>query len=220
MSVKKGGVPYRQTQFYENCEKRIFDGVGKYDIPQIEGIYDVGEIGKFIGWNYARSEKHPEDKAVHFFVDDYQFNRLWTNPNQYIDLLRRFQYVFSPDFSPYADFPKAVQVFNHFRKHWIAAYLQEHGVNVIPTVTWSYPPSYDFCFDGEPKESVVAVSSVGCMRSVDTKKMFMDGYNEMIARLNPSTIIFYGTVPDECKGNIIRIKSFQDERFSKAITEG
>lgn len=211
-----GSIPFRQTRFWENCEKRIFDGVGKYDIPEIQGMYDVDEISDFIGWNYALKEKHPEDKAVHFFVDDYQFNRLWTNPDAYLEKLRRFQYVFAPDFSPYADFPKAVQVFNHFRKHWIGAYLQENGVRVIPTVTWSYPPSYDFCFDGEPKNSVVAISSVGCMKSKQNKQMLIDGYNEMVKRLEPSCIIFYGTVPDECKGNIIRVKPFQD-KFKKAV---
>lgn len=211
-----GNIPFRQTRFWENCEKRIFDGAGKYDIPEIQGMYDIDEISDFIGWNYALKEKHPEDKAVHFFVDDYQFNRLWTNPDAYMEKLRRFQYVFTPDFSPYADFPKAVQVFNHFRKHWIGAYLQENGVRVIPTVTWSYPPSYDFCFDGEPKNSVVAISSVGCMKSKRNKQMLIDGYNEMVKRLEPSCIIFYGMVPDECTGNIIRVKPFQD-KFKKAV---
>lgn len=211
-----GNIPFRQTRFWENCEKRIYEGVGKYDIPEIQGMYDVDEISDFIGWNYALKEKHPEDKAVHFFVDDYQFNRLWTNPDAYLEKLRRFQYVFTPDFSPYADFPKAVQVFNHFRKHWIGAYLQENGVRVIPTVTWSYPPSYDFCFDGEPKNAVVAISSVGCMKSKRNKQMLIDGYNEMVKRLEPSCIIFYGNVPDECKGNIIRVKPFQD-KFKKAV---
>lgn len=211
-----GNIPFRQTRFWENCEKRIYEGVGKYDIPEIQGMYDVDDISDFIGWNYALKEKHPEDKAVHFFVDDYQFNRLWTNPDAYLEKLKRFQYVFTPDFSPYADFPKAVQVFNHFRKHWIGAYLQENGVRVIPTVTWSYPPSYDFCFDGEPKNSTVAISSVGCMKSKRNKQMLIDGYNEMVKRLEPSCIIFYGNVPDECKGNIIRVKPFQD-KFKKAV---
>lgn len=216
---KRGNILYRQTQFYENCEKPIFDGVGINDIPLIEGMYDIDEPEEFIGFNFAMGEKHPENKAVHFFIDDYQFNRLWTNPDRYLDILRRFKYVFSPDFSPYADFPRAVQVFNHFRKHWIGAYLQENGVKVIPTVTWSYESSWDFCFDGEPENSVVAISSVGCLKNERDRCMLIEGYCEMVRRLNPSCIIFYGTVPDECKGNIIRVKPFQD-KFKKAVCEG
>ena len=213
-------ITYRQTRFWENCEKRIFDGVGVNDIPLIEGIADVGEIeqNQFVGWNYARTCRNPADKVVHFFVDDYQFNRLWTCPDAYLNMLRKFKYVLSPDFSPYADFPRAVQVFNHFRKHWIGAYLQENGVNVIPTVTWSYEPSWDFCFDGEPENSVVAISSVGCMNSKKDRQMFVDGYAEMVRRLHPTTIIFYGQIPDECTGNIVRIKPFQ-EKFKKAVCE-
>lgn len=210
-----GSIPFRQTRFWENCEKRIYEGVGKYDIPEIQGMYDVDEISDFIGWNYALKEKHPEDKAVHFFVDDYQFNRLWTNPDAYLEKLKRFQYVFTPDFSPYADFPKAVQVFNHFRKHWIGAYLQENGVRVIPTVTWSYPPSYDFCFDGEPKNSVVAISSVGCMKSKRNKQMLIDGYNEMVKRLEPSCSSFMAWCRTNAKGHHSR-EPFQN-KFKNAV---
>lgn len=213
-------MPYRQTRFWENCEKRIYRGVGKYNIPVIYGLDDVGAIEdcRFIGWNYAKTCRDPSDKVVHFFVDDYQFNRLWTNPDAYITMLQKFRYVLAPDFSPYADFPFAVQVFNHFRKHWIGAYLQENGVNIIPTITWSYEPSWEFCFDGEPENSVVAISSVGCMNSKRNRKMFIDGYAEMVRRLNPSVIIFYGMIPEECRGNIIRIKPFQD-KFKKVVCD-
>ena len=37
----------------------------------------------------------------------------------------------------------------------------------------------------------------------------------MLKRLEPTQIIFYGKVPDECKGNIIHIKPFSD-KFNKA----
>lgn len=220
MSRKNDGILYRQKQFYENCEKRIFNGVGAYDTPEIYGMYEIDEIESFVSFNYAIKEKCPENKAVHFFIDDYQFNRVWNMPNRYLPILRKFKYVLSPDFSPYCDFPKSVQIFNHYRNHWIGAYLQENGVKVIPTITWSYPPSYDFCFDGEPTDSVVAISSVGCMKSKELRQMFLDGYNEMEKRLHPTTIIFYGIVPDECKGNIIRIKTYQDEHFAKAVCDG
>ena len=52
-------------------------------------------------------------------------------------MLREFRYVLSPDFSTYTEFPKAIQIYNHYRKHWVGAYLQEAGVNVIPTISLS-----------------------------------------------------------------------------------
>ena len=136
---------------------------------------------------------------------------MWNDPDRYIDLFRRFRYVLTPDFSLYTDFPKALQVYNHYRKHWLGAYWQLNGINVIPTVCWSDKESFEWCFDGEPTHSVVAVSSVGTQRSKGTKRKFLDGYFEMVDRLQPTQIIFYGNVPEECKGNIVRVKQFTDK---------
>lgn len=60
---------YKQTKNYENLQKRIFDGVGEYGIPQIEPT-QYKECD-WIGFNYARSEKDRTRKGVHFFLDDY-----------------------------------------------------------------------------------------------------------------------------------------------------
>lgn len=205
---------YRNRRNYENLQLRIFDGVGDYGIPQIEPCAYSGGID-WIGFNYANSCKDKSGKGVHFFIDDYQFNRVWTNIDRYIPLLKQFQYVLSPDFSTYTDFPKAIQIYNHYRKHWVAAYMQQAGISVIPTISWSRKDSFSWCFDGEPRESTVAVSSVGCMNNEEAKNLFLDGYFQMIDKLNPEKIIFYGQVPDECTGNIVRVKAFC-EKFKEA----
>lgn len=75
--------------------------------------------------------------GVHFFLDDYQFQRLWNTPDRYIESLQKFSCVLSPDFSLYTDYPTALQIYNHYRKHWIGAYLQLYGIEVIPTICWS-----------------------------------------------------------------------------------
>ena len=126
-------------------------------------------------------------------------------------MFSQFTHVMSPDFSTYTDFPKAIQIYNHYRKHWVGAYLQENGVNVIPTISWSTPDSFEWCFDGEPEGGVVAVSSVGAASSRGKKVLFMEGYNEMIARLCPEVILFIGKIPEECQGNIVQIKAFTDK---------
>lgn len=200
---------YRSQKNYENLQRMIFDGVGEYGIPQIELTLYKGS--EFIPFNYAKSCKDKAGKGVHFFIDDYQFNRLWNAPDRYIDMLSEFDCVMSPDFSTYTDFPKSIQIYNHYRKHWVGAYLQMHGIDVIPTISWSNNESFEWCFDGEPINGVVAVSSVGCMNSKKRKELFMAGYREMINRLHPETIIFYGQIPEECTGNIVQIKAFQEK---------
>lgn len=209
---------YRNRRNYENLERQIFDGVGKYGIPQIEPVtYEKG--CEWIDFNYAKTCKEPEKKGVHFFLDDYQFNRLWTDVDRYIPMLQKFRYVMSPDFSTYTDFPKAIQIYNHYRKHWVGAYLQEAGIQVIPTISWSTPDSFEWCFDGEPQGGVVAVSSLGVMNSKEKKELFLIGYEEMVRRICPDTIIFYGYVPDECMGNIVRVRAFT-EKFNEVLCNG
>lgn len=195
---------------FENLEKFQFCGVGPYDIPQIEPVTMYPD-GGFIPANYALTEKHPEDKNVHFFVDDYQLVRYWNTPDKYIPMLSKFRAVCAPDFSTYTDMPVAMQIYNHYRKHWLAAYWQLHGLTVYPTISWSTPESYEWCFDGEPVGGIVAVSSVGTQANDESKRLFLQGYEEMIKRLFPSFVIFYGKVPDECDWNVIRVKPHGDD---------
>lgn len=195
---------------FENLDKFCFSGVGKFDIPQIDPVKNY-PVGDFIPMNYAKSEKNPESKIIHCFVDDYQFSRYWNKPNDYIPKLSQFEGVCSPDFSTYTDMPVAMQIYNHYRKHWLAAYWQLHGITVYPTISWSNEQSYEWCFDGEPVGGVVAVSSVGTQKNKESMRLFLRGYEEMMKRLNPLWIIFYGIVPQECNGNLIRVAPYYSE---------
>lgn len=58
---------YRKTRRYENLERRIFKGVGQFDIPQIQPVSYRGRY-EWIGFNYAKSCKTGSmEKGVHFF---------------------------------------------------------------------------------------------------------------------------------------------------------
>lgn len=60
----------------------------------------------------------------------------------------------------------------------------------------------------------MAISSVGTQNNKERKQKLLDGYMEMVDRLQPTQIIFYGKVPEECKGNIVRVKAFS-EKFNE-----
>ena len=187
----RGDAEHTQKELVEgilNLEKAQYYGVGKFDIPEILPVYTLPEIKEWIGFNYVLSDKEPEGKAVHFFVDDYQFERLWNNPDKYIDKLKQYVCVASPDFSPYGDMPLVLQVYNHYRKHWVARYLQEHGVTVIPTIRSSTDQrSLNWYLDGEPKNSIVIISSMWSTTSKSMKQAFMKEYKKMFDTLNPLT---------------------------------
>lgn len=206
------------TMRLENLEKARFPRVGEFGIPEImpETKYPGGE---FIGVNYAMTAKDPAGKNVHFFVDDYQFQRFWNQPDRYVKILERFSAVCSPDFSLYTKMPKALQIYNHYRKHWLAAYWQNCGITVYPTIGWSDEESFGWCFDGEPKGGIVAVSSVGTQKTEAEKKLFLKGYDEMMKRLEPKWVIFHGLCPRECDWNTIKIDS-QCDAVKRRVENG
>ena len=194
---------YRTVRNYENLQKGLFYGVGEFDIPVLSPVKDIG-VDDWIGFNAFNGCKRPGQTGLHFFLDDYQFERVWRFPEKYVPILQRFGVVCTPDFSPYADFPKAIQVYNHYRKHWCGAYWQSNGIKVVPTITWSSPDTLEWCFDGEPVGGVVAMSAVGMFDTDEHKRWLLDGCERMIERLNPSLILWKGRVPEELKGAVDR----------------
>ena len=174
----------------ENLDKAQYAGEGKYDIPIIYPVKNLPEIGEWIGFNYVLTDEHPEGKAVHFFIDDYQFERIWNQPERYVERLKRYICVASPDFSPYGDMPMALQIYNHYRKHWVAAYLQANGVTVIPTIRCSSDErSLEWYLDGEPRGGEIIISS---MWYEDNKEENEVAYKRMIETLKPKKVYTYG----------------------------
>ena len=159
----------------------------------------------WVSFNLIRQQRAKSGKGIHFFVHDYQFERIWNRPEVNAELIRQYDAVMTPDFSLYTDWPVAVQKWNHYRKHVLGAWWQKMGMTVYPTISWSDDDSFDWCFDGEPEHSTVCVSSVGVMASPVTRQAFRKGYDAMMERLQPETILFFGKVPEGLTGNIQEI---------------
>lgn len=52
--------------------------------PKLNPVYELPEIKEWIAFDHVFDKKDITGKGVHFFVDDYKFERLWNNPNRYI----------------------------------------------------------------------------------------------------------------------------------------
>ena len=206
---------------FENQSKMIFKGSGRYSIPKIKPVTDI-MLNKleWIPFNYALTAKNRDEKGVHFYIDDYQFQRVWNNPEKYISLLQEFGAVCSPDFSLYTDMPKALQIYNHYRKHWLAAYWQMHGIRVIPTLCWSTPDSFEWCFSGTPTNSIVSISSVGTQNNKETAKAFTEGCREALKRLEPFRILWYGKCSEEFDWNVYKIKPHYESIVERRLKNG
>lgn len=154
-----------------------------------------------IGFNYAKSSEN-KNTGIHFYVDDYQFERVWNFPEKYIDILRDYECILSPDFSLYMDMPMPMKIWNVYRSRQIGAFYQHNGIAVIPTISWAEKETFDFCFEGIPKGSIVSVSTIGVKRDKDALKIWNDGMDEMIKRIEPTTILVYGGALDYDYGDI------------------
>ncbi len=79
---------------------------------------------------------------------------------------------------------------------------------MLTTVSWGLENTFDFCFNGIEKGSVVAVSTYMVSESdhhKDQKEFFLKGYNEMLKRLEPKLVICYNEPFPEMEGNILHI---------------
>ena len=206
--------PSCQHNVFENQERMQFESDNYYGIPNMEATQITSDkMLRFCDYNDIQD--HSEHMA-HFYYDDFKFIQAWRNPDKYIDKLREFKAVISPDFSLYTDFPRALQILSCYRRQWVGAYWQYHGIDVIPDVVWGDETSFDYCFLGIPKHSTVAVSAVGVTNNEEWNdkqdSLFRRGYEEMLKRLEPTTILYYGSMIEGLEGNIIRIPSFYEQR--------
>ena len=144
-----------------------------------------------IGFNYAKSSKE-HNVGIHFYLDDYQFERIWNKPEDYIDILKQYECIFSPDFSLYLDMPMPMKIWNIYRSRQIGQYYQSQGIKVIPTISWAEKETFEFAFKGIPKGSIVSISTIGVKRNKEALKIWQDGVSAMIEEIEPSTILVYG----------------------------
>ena len=216
--IKELGEEFEEENIKENERQRtnntynleLFDKFvcdGKYQMPIIDNDNYIPK--KLIGFNYAKTSKE-RNTGIHFYLDDYQFERIWNNPEEYVDILEKYDCILSPDFSLYLDMSYSMKIWNVFRSRLIGQYYQRQGIKVIPTLSWAEEETFEFCFDGIPKGSIVSISTIGVKRSNEAMNIWKNGVDEMIKRIEPSTILIYGGKIDYDFKNI-RVIYYENE---------
>ncbi len=199
-SEEKEEPPEEDESYYGDERERTFNAYNLYDIdperltehgmPILERC-DYVPQGEFASFNYARTEED-KSKTIHFYIDDYQFERIWNAPKENIDILEEFDCILTPDFSLYTEMPLPMQIWNIFRSKLIGQMCQRRGMNVIPTLQWCYPNSYQYAFDGIEPGGVVSVSTIGVKESEDAKEIWFNGMAEAMKIIKPKAVIVYG----------------------------
>ena len=171
-----------------------------------------------IGFNYAKSSKQ-HNVGIHFYLDDYQFERLWNKPEEYVDILNQYECILSPDFSLYMDMPMPMKIWNIYRSRQIGRFYQSQGIKVIPTISWAEKETFEFAFKGIPKGSIVSISTIGVKRNKEALKIWQDGVSAMIEEIEPSTILVYGGKLDYDYGDI-QVKYYENKVTERMIKNG
>ncbi len=167
---------------------------GTYELPKIRPTYYIPN--RLISFSKAISSKD-NNQWIHFFEEDYLFERIWRNPKRYLKIIRRFNGVILPDFSLYRDMPLAMQIWNIYRSRAIGYWFQRNGIRVIPNIRFGDNRTYNICCDGIEKYCTIAVGAHGNIKNADDREIFLKGIDHVIRKLEPTVVVIYGFVPEK-----------------------
>ena len=182
-------------------ETAFFDG--DLEIPHIEAqekiIIPTGMVP------FSIRERGLENKDfVCFYENDINFREILTKTEQYVDDLKRFPGIISPDCSLYIDAPLRVQIADIYLNRAVGHYMQKQGIYVIPNVRWGDERTYTteifrdkVAFLGVPHHSIVSIGTYGQIKSAESKRVFREGLIAMLDELEPEVVLVYGSMSDK-----------------------
>lgn len=67
-----------------------------------------------------------------------------------------------------------------------------HSVYLFPTASWGSLNSFEYCFDGLPMNSVVAVCGMGNRKNINSYNQWCYGLRRLEEEKSPTLIMVYG----------------------------
>lgn len=85
--------------------------------------------------------KDPSKMIVSFYAFDQYFEGWWWSPDKHVTKMLNtgIKYAVMPDFSMHTpgEESRVLSMWSLYRNRWLARYMQEAGIKVIPNVTWA-----------------------------------------------------------------------------------
>ena len=193
----------RKTIFDDGFQAYLTEGasiVGEAGIPMLMNLKNTQPPKDIVPFS-AATRCANKRQYVHFSEHDKEFSTVLTGTTHYLDLLKQFDGVITPDCTMAIGQSKCLQEANTYMNRAVGYFLQKNGIPIIPNIRWSDESSFEYCFLGVPKNSIVSVSTHGCITSKDEREMFKTGLFAMMDVLSPTTVLVHGYMPDDIFGD-------------------
>ena len=173
--------------------------VGSPGIPMMMDLRNTQIPKSIIPFSKAL---HCSDKRqyVHFYEHDKTFSRVLTATTRYLPLLLEYDGIITPDCTMMINQAPCLQQTNTYFNRAIGYYFQKQGGSAIPNIRWSDETSFPYCFLGAPKGIIVSVSTHGCLRSGEQRRMFNRGIHAMLEAIEPAAVLVHGYMPEDVFG--------------------
>lgn len=100
----------------------------EFDIPDLlPHVQPIGPELPIAAWGSV-NRKNSFHGTVHFYVDDYRFSAIWSNPDTLAEVGANG--AIEPNFSVFDQSTFPVALWATYRKRWLARYWQEQGIPV------------------------------------------------------------------------------------------
>lgn len=150
----------------------------------------------------------------HCFTEDKYFHRLYTHFQEYVELLQRAKGLISADFSLYRDWDEPYLITNCRANRLVDYALQQAGIPMIPTAGFAGESSWEWCFDGLPQNSTVAITT-NTVNDREARRLFVGGVNVMVEKIHPTAIVVCGKCPDWLAKKFPEIQIVQIPNYSQ-----
>lgn len=178
----------------------FFDG--KFEIPHIDAPEDIVVPDRLVPFSQRKRSRNKND-FICFYEHDIKFREILTHTEDYVEELKQYAGVISPDCSLYLDAPLCVQIASIYLNRAVGYYLSTQGIYVIPNIRWGDERTYTdelfgekVAFQGVDKHSIVSIGTYGQIKTAESKRYFREGLQAMLDELEPRVVLVYGAMPD------------------------
>lgn len=203
--------------------------IGKYKFVKLQtvNVKNLPNDNEVISFSEMLSSKY-RNKLSNYWIDmfnnDIVIERFWNNPEKYLPFMKQAKGVIAADYSVMTGLLLTDNINNIQRNRITAFMIEREGIQTIPVASWYDEESFEWCFDGLPHHSVIAVSSNGCLKGEckTAKQTFIKGIFELNKRKSPIAILVCGPHIKELDSlsNIHYYKSYSQRLYERLQNNG